>query len=399
MFFKKIASKIQAENEEQAPMKNQHMSPRENAHYRAMLSALAILIALAIGSPSLHAACTFYPLNGTPQGGVKLQFITFGDSLLDTGTYQQFAKAKFGGGEFTTNPSEIFIQDLACTYGDLLTPAFQGGFGRPLVPSGGFGYAQGGARISMQPGVGYDTSGDANAAFQLETTVPVIQQLNAYLSTYQRFHSNQFVMINGGANDIFYNLAIAKQVGTPAAAEAAQQAIVQSAIDLASIVDTIIAKGANHVGIMNIPDIGNSPLGFSSADHGQSLTQITQLFNTTLIGQLQSKNLLDKVIVVDLFTMVDKVVANFQEYGFKVSNSGMACNVQAEIDKATALKLENPSFYNDALFCSLETYTNPTAPEDFIFADTAHPSTHMSAIVAKAVEDQVALELESRGQR
>ncbi|MEA3006721.1 MAG: hypothetical protein QOI94_1990 [Acidobacteriaceae bacterium] len=371
-------------------MKNEYMTPKSTAHYRAMLSALAILIALAIRSPPLHAACTLDPLNGTPPGGVKLQFITFGDSLLDTGTYQQFAKAKFGGGEFTTNPSKLFIQDLACTYGDLLIPAFQGGFGTPLVPSGGFSYAQGGSRVSMQPGIGHDTSGDPNSDFQLETTVPVTQQLNTYLSIYQRFHPNQFVMINGGANDIFFNLAVAQQIGTPPAAQAAQQAIVQSAIDLAGVVDTVIAKGATHVGLLNMPDLGNAPQGFSSADHGQSLTQISQLFNATLNSQLQSKNLLDKVIVIDLFTIVDNVVANFQDFGFKVSDNGMACNAQAEIDKATALKLENPASFNDSLFCSPGTYTTPTAPEDFIFADTVHPSTHLSAIVAKAVEEQVA---------
>jgi phospholipase/lecithinase/hemolysin len=68
----------------------------------------------------------------------------------------------------------------------------------------------------------------------------------------------------------------------------------------------------------------------------------------------------------------------------------MACNAQAEIDKATALKLENPASFNDSLFCSPGTYTTPTAPEDFIFADTVHPSTHLSAIVAKAVGEQVA---------
>ncbi|MDX6462312.1 MAG: hypothetical protein QOE55_6009, partial [Acidobacteriaceae bacterium] len=46
-------------------MKNEYMTPKSTAHYRAMLSALAILIALAIRSPPLHAACTLDPLNGT----------------------------------------------------------------------------------------------------------------------------------------------------------------------------------------------------------------------------------------------------------------------------------------------------------------------------------------------
>lgn len=372
-------------------MKYRNVTPKTNASYRAILSRVAILIAIATSSISLRAACQLDPTNATPPGGVKLQFIAFGDSLLDTGTYQQFAKANFGGGQFTTNPSKLFVQDLACTYGDVLQPAFQGGFGKPLTPSGGYDYAEGGSRVSMQPGIGNGSkSGDPNSAFSAKTTVPVTEQLNTYLSTNQRFHPNQFILINGGANDVFFNLTMAQQIGTPTALQAAQQAIVQSAIDLAGVVDTVIARGGTRVALMNLPDLGTTPQGFSSADHGQSLTQISQLFNETLIGQLQSKNLLDKIILIDSFSLIDNIVANYLDFGFKVAADGMACNIQAEIEKATALNLTNPAQFNDSLFCSPEFYTTPTAPEDFIFADTVHPTTHLSAIVAKAVEEQVA---------
>jgi phospholipase/lecithinase/hemolysin len=116
-----------------------------------------------------------------------------------------------------------------------------------------------------------------------------------------------------------------------------------------------------------------------------------------LISQLQNRNLLDKIILIDLFGIVDNVVTNFQNFGFKVSNNGMACNAQAEIEEATALNLKNPNQFNDSLYCSPATYTTPTAPEDFVFADTVHPTTHLSAIVAKAVEQQVASSLTSVG--
>jgi phospholipase/lecithinase/hemolysin len=361
------------------------------------------LILTGIGAHSVRAVFPGTPTEGSstsatvtitvipaPPGGVKLQVIAFGDSLLDAGTYQQFAKANFDGGEFTTNPSRLFVQDVASIYGDVLLPAFQGGFGRPLAASGGFDYAEGGSRVSLQPGVGHDTSGAPNAAYSEETTLPVTQQLATYLSTYERFHPNQLVIINGGANDIFFNLAAAEQAGTPAALQAAEQAIVQSAIDLAGAVDTVVAKGATHVALMNMPDLGTTPQGLASADHGQSLTQISQLFNETLIAQLQSRNLTSKVILLDIYSIVDNVVANFQNFGFKVSNTGTACNAQAEIAEATALKLANPSQFSDSLFCSPATYTTPTAPEDFVFADTVHPSTHLSAIVATAVEQQLA---------
>jgi len=317
------------------------------------------------------------------------QLIAFGDNLLDTGTYQQFAKANFGGGQSTTNPGKLFVQRVASTYGDVLMPAFQGGFGRPLASSGGFDYAEGGSRVSIQPGVGHDTSGAQNAAYSAQTTIPVSEQLTTYLSANQRFHPNQLVIIDGGINDILFNVAAAQQAGTPAALQAAQQAVAQSAIDLVGVVNTVIAKGATHVVLLNVPDLGTTPQGAASADHGKPLTQISQLFNTTLISQLQSKNLLNKVILIDVYNIVDNVVANFQAFGFKVSNTGTACNAQAEIEEATALNLKNPSQFNGSLFCSPATYTTPTAPEDFVFADSSYPSTHLSAIIASSVEQQL----------
>jgi phospholipase/lecithinase/hemolysin len=358
-------------------------------NYNVLLRIAAIVMAMHIGSTSLRAGCHLDPTATTPPGGVKLQVIAFGDSLLDVGTYQQFAKVNFNGGQFTTNPSKIFVQDLACTYGGLLLPAFQGGFGRPLAPSGGFDYAQGGSRVSMQPGINHAASGAPNADFSRQTTIPVTDQLNTYLSVYQGFHPNQLVVINGGANDVFFNLEFAQEAGTATALQAAEQAIAQSASDLANVVDVVIARGATHVVLLNLPDLGTTPQGFVSADHGQSLTQISQLFNSTLQGELQSKNLLAKVVLIDAFSIIDNVVTHFRDFGFKVSNSAMACNLQAQIEKATSLKLDNPTQFGESLFCSPATFTTTGADESFMFADTVHPTTHLTAIVSKAVEQQV----------
>ncbi len=72
-------------------------------NYNVLLRIAAIVMAMHIGSTSLRAGCHLDPTATTPPGGVKLQMIAFGDSLLDVGTYQQFAKANFDGGQFTTN--------------------------------------------------------------------------------------------------------------------------------------------------------------------------------------------------------------------------------------------------------------------------------------------------------
>lgn len=67
--------------------------------------------------------------NSTPPGGVKLQIVSFGDSLSDVGTYAPVAAANFGGGRFTTNPGQVWVQNVAQYYGDTLTPAMTGGLG------------------------------------------------------------------------------------------------------------------------------------------------------------------------------------------------------------------------------------------------------------------------------
>ena len=70
--------------------------------YKAALVAVLILALMP-----MHAAL----------GAGRLQVVVFGDSLLDAGTYSQFA-ATLGGGRFTTNPGLNFTQDVALHYGD-----------------------------------------------------------------------------------------------------------------------------------------------------------------------------------------------------------------------------------------------------------------------------------------
>jgi GDSL-like Lipase/Acylhydrolase len=194
-------------------------------------------------------------------GAGRFQVVAFGDSLLDAGTYEPFAKVAFHGGRFTTNPGLNFTHDIARHFGDALTPAFVGGFGQPLSPAGGLNYAQGGSRVTMQPGIGHAPPGDSNADFAAATTVPVRDQVKAYLSAHHVFTPYQLVLINGGANDILFQLEAAQAVGTPQAKIAALEAIVQSAIDLSAIVASVVEKGATHVLVMNLPDVGYKRAG------------------------------------------------------------------------------------------------------------------------------------------
>ena len=84
-----------------------------NTRIAAASAAFALLAACGGGGDD----------NSTPAGGLKLQVVSFGDSLSDVGTYSPVAAANFGGGRFTTNPGEVWVQNVAKYYGDTLTPA------------------------------------------------------------------------------------------------------------------------------------------------------------------------------------------------------------------------------------------------------------------------------------
>jgi phospholipase/lecithinase/hemolysin len=57
---------------------------------------------------------------------------------------------------------------------------------------------------------------------------------------------------------------------------------------------------------------------------------------------------------------------------------------------ATASGQPNPSAFGSSLFCSPQNYTVPNADQTYMFADLVHPTTHLHALFAKFVEQQIA---------
>jgi len=298
---------------------------------------------------------------GSPPGGVQLQIVSFGDSLSDVGTFAPLA-SPIGGGRFTTNPGQVWTQNVAQYYGDTLNAAFTISASHQLSPHGGFGYAEGGATVATPANLNnflIDVIGDVE--------MPVNQQVSSYLSAHGSFNGGQLVLVWAGANDVLRAGAL------PAAVPVVQTA----ATTLAQIVAQIVQNGATHVVVVNLPNIGVSPKGLAAADGGATLAQLSQLFNDTLNGALQANGLQGKVIQVDAFGWVNQILANFQANGFTVSNTGQACDPS-----------RTPN--NTALLCSRATYTAPNADQTYMFADDLHPTTRMHALFAQFVEQQIA---------
>jgi len=208
------------------------------------------------------------------------------------------------------------------------------------------------------------------------------------------------VMIQGGPNDIFTAAAII--AANPASAATEVVAVENAAIALAGAVGTLLQNGATKVVLVNVPDIGKTPLGLSSADGGALLTQLSQAFNLTLTTALTQGGIMNKVIYVDAYTFIDNISANATANGFAVGNTGTACNLTKMASSATAYGQANPSVLNgmtpaqfgaslaSSLFCSPQMYTTTGADQSYMFADSLHPTTRLHALFAQQVERQIA---------
>ncbi|RKP49069.1 SGNH/GDSL hydrolase family protein [Trinickia fusca] len=394
------------------------MEQRKKTHNNKSLLRVA-QTAVACAAFALLAACgggggggNSSSSSSTPPGGVALQVVSFGDSLSDVGTYSAI-KLQFGGGQFTTNPGQVWAQDVANYYGDTLTPAVQGGFGVTPQATGGLGYAQGGARVINPQGLGWAPNNLA------ATTTPIVTQVANYLATHGTFNSNQLVLIQGGANDIFANTtALVTAIQTDIAGGMTPQAATLKEVSttlgpaaqaLVAQVATIVSKGATHVVLSNVPDIGQTPLGVATAQQQgaaaqQLLSGIVQTFNGLVGAYLQGANLpAGTVTLIDAATWQDKILASYQSNGFTVSNTATACNLAAMQASATSYAQQNPSVLlpgqtaaqfgaalASSLFCSPQTLTVAGADQTYMFADSVHPTTHLHALFAQYVEQQIA---------
>lgn len=371
-------------------------------------AAFALLAACGGGGSGSSSSAS-----ATPAGGVSMQVVSFGTSLSDAGTYSPVITPQFGGGRFTTNPGQVWTQNVANYYGGTLTPAVVGGFGQALKAAGGLDYAQGGAEVVNAQGIGW---APANMA---ATTTPIVTQVANYLSANGSFNSNQIVLVEGGANDILSNLnallvAVQTDIGggmTPqnALLKEVSTTLGPAAQALATQVATIVSKGATHVVLVNVPDIGQTPLGVAAAAQNgaaaqQLISGVVQTFNGLVSAFVQGANLpAGTVISVDAFTWLDQLIATSQANGFTVSNTGTACNLASMQASATAYAQQNPSALlpgqtpqsfgaalASSLFCSPQTLTATNADQTYIFADSVHPTTRTHLLFAQYVESKIA---------
>jgi phospholipase/lecithinase/hemolysin len=354
-------------------------------------SHLAMRAAQGITAVSLAvtmAACGGGDDNNTPapsaQTTTSLQVVSFGDSLSDVGTYAPNIALEFGGGRFTTNPGQVWTQEVATFYGGSLVAAQTGGFGATVVNNpNGYGYAQGGSLVTGEEGEGWAPGGAA------ALTVPVHDQVANYIALHGSFNGNQLVLIQGGANDIIAGATSLAADPSLANQQVVGLAVQQAAKDLAALVGTILQSGATHVAVANVPNLAETPASTLAANPtltAGTFDSLVSAFNLTLAGALTQTGLINKVAYLDTQTWLHTELGRFQADGFTVGNTATACNLAQMTANAAAAGQADPSAFASSLFCSPQTLVTANADQTYMFADLVHPTTHLHQIFAAYAE-------------
>lgn len=345
------------------------------------------------------------------------KMVTFGDSLSDIGSYGVGIVAAFSGGaggHYTINGTDESLnwtERLAATLGlTALCPAQTGlntskaatGFDPvPVVNHEGcYSYAQGGSRVTELWGPGninlLINFGDTGGALG-QLTDPVVNQIGRHLDAAGgTFAADDLVTVMAGGNDLFMTIPFVFQ-GTLAATgdldqakAAANAAMAAAGTQLAGYVkDLIVAKGAQRVVVVNLPDVSSTPafLG-ADADNGTEADDfvtralvlgLVQSFNGALATGLKDTG--DHVLQVDAFTVGQDQTAHPTQYGL-TNVTTPACDIGP-----TGALAALPT----SLVCTDSTLVVPAAQAaTFQYADGVHPTPYGYKLLSQLVTQEMA---------
>ncbi|MEQ9552387.1 MAG: autotransporter domain-containing protein [Coleofasciculus sp. G3-WIS-01] len=268
--------------------------------------------ALAIASVLLS---TLLPLDASAQKFEE--FYIFGDSLSDVGN--RFESSQ---GLFPPSP-----------------PYFEGRFTNGLVWVEVLGLE-----------LGIDHNRANNFALGGATSEDVLEQVIELTTTRQPLDSNGLYTVWGGANDY---LDIAP--GT----NPTDIDTTTTVNTLSNAVTTLIANGAETIIVVNLPDLGRTPLRLASPFPADAITAAVNQYNRNLNAAMQmlAQNREVQIIPLDVNALVNEVLAEPARYG--ITNVTEPC-------------------LNDA------TDTVCPNPDEYFFWDEIHPTAAVHELLGEA---------------
>ncbi|MGG2419715.1 autotransporter domain-containing protein, partial [Ralstonia pseudosolanacearum] len=142
----------------------------------------------------------------------------------------------------------------------------------------------------------------------------------------------------------------------PATAPVAAQQVLMDATTAAAATATQIARlraaGAGTVLVLNLPDIGHTPLAYATPAATELMTLASQRFNDTLDSELARDK--GKLIVLDTYAMFNELIATPARFGLR--------------------NVTTPACPGDSNQCDRNALVAPGANRTYLFADAVHPT-------------------------
>ncbi|MEQ9482205.1 autotransporter domain-containing protein [Coleofasciculus sp. F4-SAH-05] len=269
--------------------------------------------ALAIASVLLS---TLLPIEASAQNFEE--FYIFGDSLSDVGN--RFERSE---GLFPPSP-----------------PYFEGRFTNGLVWVEVLGLE-----------LGLDHNRANNFALGGATSEDVLEQVIEFTTTTQPLDANGLYTVWGGANDY---------IDVVPGTNPADIDTTTTVNNISNAVKTLIANGAETIIVVNLPDLGRTPLGLASPLAADAFTAAVNQYNRNLNAALQTlaQNREVQIVPLDVNPLVNEILAEPARYG--ITNVTEPC-----LNEATNTVCPNP--------------------DEYFFWDDIHPTAAVHELFGEAV--------------
>ena len=291
------------------------------------------------------------------------QFVGFGDSTIDSGSYRILSSPGGGGtynslwpsavaagaGKPTTSPGLMSSEALSALFGLSAIPADQGGSN----------YATSGAK---------DVTINSIATGGFTAATPTVTQIANYLAaTGGHANANAIYLISSGGNDVSYALG---DTGTAPFPSNPTAYLTSAANSLANAVASLQAAGARY---FIVPDLPFSfPAGGGTGNATERQARLT--YSQTLWSDLAAAGV--GFIPADYNAVRLAIAANPASFGFQfIDTNHVACTQPAGVGSAWALLCStNPA--------APSTLVSPNAEQIYLFADDQHLTTAGQKVLA-----------------
>lgn len=340
------------------------------ARVKTSMTVLASATVLCCGLANTAQAISF---------GQISQVYFFGDSLTDSGFNDLWPGLPVGKAPtFTTFGGYTWSQYVASDIKGFQLPVYPGPNPADRITNNAI-YSVPNFVSGTLTGVNYAAAGSTTGSGGFnETWAPSLDlQINYFLATKGPADPNAVYFIWSGANDLLSLLSSSpSQLQLLMASNTA-------ANNIASEVQKLSISGAKRVVVVSLPNLGITPFvtetATSTGNPGLpgSLKTVSFTFNSMLnsaLGKIAAQYG-TKILYIDTFDLLDNVVLAFQA-GQPYVVAGQAFQFANVTDPAC-------STVQQAISCP------STAPNNYLFADTIHPSGMAHRLLSLYIETQL----------